>query len=352
MKAAVCFMENLKYSEVRNEPFDVYGLYDYKNEKQYKRMPDEIGKNVNSGVSGLYLNTAGGRVRFSTDSKHIAIRVSMPGITRFYHMPLSGSAGLDLYIDRTEGEIDPAVEDLGYYRAFTTPYDMQDGYEASVEFGTKKMRYFTINMPSYSNVSDLYIGIDEDATLGGGLKYLPILPVVYYGSSITQGACSSRPGNIYQNIITRRLNIDYINLGFSGSARAEKIICDYMATLSMSAFVSDYDHNAPDPDHLEKTHFELYKTIRTKHPDIPYIMITRPDYRNGDRTEQRRQIVINSYERAKELGDKNVYFIDGKEFFVGKYADMCTVDGCHPTDLGFSFMADTIGDVLEKVLPL
>ncbi|MBQ4628813.1 MAG: hypothetical protein IJB44_07015, partial [Clostridia bacterium] len=85
---------------------------------------------------------------------------------------------------------------------------------------------------------------------------------------------------------------------------------------------------------------------------IPYIMITRPDYRNGDRTEQRRQIVINSYERAKELGDKNVYFIDGKEFFVGKYADMCTVDGCHPTDLGFSFMADTIGYVLEKVLPL
>ena len=106
-------MENLKYTEVRNSPFDVYGLYDYKNENQYKRMPDEIGKNVNDGVSGLYLNTAGGRVRFSTDSRFIAIRSSMPGVTRFYHMPLSGSAGLDLYIDETEDDaLDPAVEDL------------------------------------------------------------------------------------------------------------------------------------------------------------------------------------------------------------------------------------------------
>ena len=346
-------MAELKYIEARNTPFDVYGLYNYRTEPQYKRMPDDVAKNTNGGVAGLYLNTAGGRVRFSTDSKHIAIRVSMPGITRFYHMPLSGSAGLDLFIDKAEGEkMSPDKEDLGFYRAFTTPYDMQDGYEASVEFGTKKMRYFTINMPSYSNVKDLFIGIDDDSTLSGGLSYLPILPVVYYGSSITQGACASRPGNSYQNIIARRLNIDYINLGFSGSARAENAVCDYMATLSMSAFVSDYDHNAPDPEYLEKTHFNLYETIREKHPDIPYIMITRPDYRNGDRTEQRRQIVINSYEKAKAIGDKNVYFIDGKDFFVGKYADMCTVDGCHPTDLGFSFMADTIGDVLEKVLPL
>ena len=346
-------MENLKYTEVRNSPFDVYGLYDYKNENQYKRMPDEIGKNVNDGVSGLYLNTAGGRVRFSTDSRFIAIRVSMPGVTRFYHMPLSGSAGLDLYIDKTEDDaLDPAVEDLGFYRVFVTPYDMQDGYEACIDLGTKKMRYLTINMPSYSNVKDLYIGVDEDSTLNGGLRYLPILPVVYYGSSITQGACSSRPGNIYQNIIARRLNVDYINLGFSGSARGEKTIRDYMATLSMSAFVSDYDHNAPSPEYLEETHFELYKTIRENHPNIPYIMITRPDYRNGDRTAQRRQVVIDSYEKAKALGDKNVYFIDGKDFFTGRFNDMCTVDACHPTDLGFAFMADTIGDVLAKVLNL
>ncbi|MBR4881010.1 MAG: hypothetical protein IKU19_03700 [Clostridia bacterium] len=322
-------------------------------EPYFRRLPQAVADATNAGVGRLSHCPAGGRVRFSTDSRFIAIRVSMPGVTRFYHMPLSGTAGLDLYIDKTEDDVlDPAVEDLGFYRVFVTPYDMQDGYEARIDLGTKKMRYRTINLPSYSNVKDLYIGIDEDSTLNGGLRYLPILPVVYYGSSITQGACSSRPGNIYQNIIARRLNIDYINLGFSGSARGEKTIRDYMATLSMSAFVSDYDHNAPSPEYLEETHFELYKTIRENHPNIPYIMITRPDYRNGDRTAQRRQVVIDSYEKAKVLGDKNVYFIDGKDFFTGRFNDMCTVDACHPTDLGFAFMADAIGDMLQKVLNL
>ena len=120
----------------------------------------------------------------------------------------------------------------------------------------------------------------------------------------------------------------------------------------MSAFVSDYDHNAPTIEHLENTHFALYKTIRAKNPDIPYIMVTRPDYRNHDESESRRQVILKSYRDALALGDKNVYFVDGKEFFVGKYTDMCTVDGIHPTDLGFSFMADHIEDALKKALKI
>ena len=79
-------------------------------------------------------------------------------------------------------------------------------------------------------------------------------------------------------------------------------------------------------------------------------MVTRPDYRNHADAEPRRQVIMESYRKARELGDENVYLVDGKEFFVGKYADMCTVDGIHPTDLGFSFMADHIGEVLEKIL--
>ena len=338
--------DGLKFIEIRNSPFDVYGLYDYKNQADYKRLPDEIGLNVNEGVSILYLHTAGGRVRFSTDSRYVAIRVSMPKVSHHSHMPLTGGAGLDLYIDESEGE------EIGFFKTFVPPHNMTSGYESKIDLKAKKMRHFTINMPSYNRVDSLYIGIDEDASLGHGLNYRPLLPVVYYGSSITQGGCASRPGNIYQNIISRRLNIDYVNLGFSGSGRGESIIAEYMANLPMSAFVSDYDHNAPTVEHLKNTHFALYKTIRAKNPDIPYLMVTRPDYRNHEDSEPRRQVILKSYNDALALGDKNVYFVDGKEFFTGRYADMCTVDGCHPTDLGFSFMADHIGEALKKALKI
>ena len=175
------------------------------------------------------------------------------------------------------------------------------------------------------------------------MKYKDIPPIVYYGSSITQGACACRPGNIYENIICRQLGIDYINLGFSGNGKAEDTIVDYMCTLPMSIFVSDYDHNAPNAEYLRNTHLKMYQKIRAAHPDIPYIMLSKPDFlSNPSDAINRRDVIIDSFRRARETGDKNVYLIDGESIFRGPYAQLCTVDGCHPTDMGFALMADAV----------
>ena len=159
--------DGLKFIEIRNSPFDVYGLYNYKNEADYKRLPDEIGLNVNEGVSTLYLHTAGGRVRFSTDSRYVAIRVSMPKVSHHSHMPLTGGAGLDLYIDESEGE------EIGFFKTFVPPHNMTSGYESKIDLKAKKMRHFTINMPSYNRVDSLYIGID--GTLEGNNALVAII---------------------------------------------------------------------------------------------------------------------------------------------------------------------------------
>lgn len=332
------------YFDVREEPFSVYGLYDYKNQSEFKRLPDEIAKNTNDGVAHLYLCTAGGRVRFSTDSPYILIKAKLGHIGRMPHIPLVSSAGFDLYIDN------PLDNTSRYYRSFVPPYNMENGYISIIKFSSeKKKRYITINFPSYSGVCELFVGIAPDATLGKGMKYRDSLPVVYYGSSITQGGCASRPGNSYQNIISRRTNTDYINLGFSGSGKGEDIIAEYMATIPMSAFVSDYDHNAPTPEHLEATHLKLYKTIRKSNPDLPYIMISRYDFDSEyDKNIIRRNIIADTYRYARSIGDKNVYFIDGAGIFRGPYEDMCTVDGCHPNDIGFALLADAIGAELKR----
>ena len=334
---------DVKFYDVREAPFEVYGLYKYRTEPDFKRLPDEIGQNVNPGVAELYLNTSGGRVRFSTNSQYVAIQADMPVIGRFPHMPLTGSAGFDLYVD------DPVTGVSRYHRTFKPDYNLKDGYESVVKFDDRKLRHFTIHFPTYSRVRTLHIGLQNDAVLGEGMKYRDLLPIIFYGSSITQGGCVSRPGNIYQSVISRRLGMDYINLGFSGSGRAEDVIVDYMAGLKMSAFVADYDHNAPNAEHLRNTHCKMYQKIRAANPNLPYIMISRVDFDcSYEKNLERRDVIYETYRYALSQGDKNVYFIDGEGVFRGEDFDMCTVDGTHPNDHGFALMAKAIGDELVR----
>ncbi len=333
----------IKFFDVRRAPFEVYGLVNPADEPVFKRLPDNVGQNVNNEVKKLYLFPAGGRVRFSTNSRYIAIKASIPRFSKFDHMALTGIAGFDLYIDGEAGS--------RYHRPFRPGTDIVDGYEAILRFPDNNMRYFTINFPLYASVDRLYVGLEPSAALGAGMKYRSPLPIVYYGSSITQGACASHPGNAYQSIISRRMNLDFINLGFSGSGRGEEIIAKYMASLDMLAFVSDYDHNAPNTKHLSDTHFRLYEIIREANPDIPYIMLSRPDYDlNVAESIANRDVIIDSYRRARAGGDKKVYYIDGEGIFRGPDEDLCTVDGTHPTDIGFLKMADAIERVLVRAL--
>lgn len=334
---------DVRFYDVRQAPFEVYGLYNYREERDFKRMPDAIAETVNEGVKHLNYNTSGGRVRFSTDSQYVAIRAIMPSISLQSHFAMTGSSSFDLFIDDPESGISR------FHRPFRIDPKAKGGYESIVKFSTRRTRYFTINFPTYSSVRDLWIGLQQDAVVGEGMKYRDIPPVVFYGSSITQGGCASRPGNIYQNIISRRMNLDYVNLGFSGNGRAEDTMVDYLASLKMSAFVSDYDHNAPNVEHLAATHCKMYDKIRAAHPDIPYIMISRVDFDcSYDNNILRRDVIMDTYRHARSNGDQNVYYIDGAGVFRGPYQDLCTVDGCHPTDVGFALMADAIGNELSR----
>lgn len=336
--------DGVAFYDVRRAPFRVYGLYDYKNQPIFRRLPEEVAAATSDGVAHLSKHTAGGRVRFATDSDFICIKAKMNSITLLPHMPTSGTAGFDLFIDSPDGA------ESRYVRTFMPPWHTKDeGYESRIDLGSKKLRYFTINFPSYSGVDELLVGISEGSTLDEGLPYRSLAPFVYYGSSITQGGCASRSGNIYQNVVCRRTNVDYINLGFSGNGRAEDAIVDYMASFQMSAFISDYDHNSPSREHLSATHYKMYEKIRAAHPDIPYIMLSKCDLDNSyDANLARREVVYESFCRARANGDKNVYYIDGASIFRGPYQNMCTVDSCHPNDLGFALMADAITAELER----
>jgi len=335
--------KDLIYLDIRKEPFDLYGLYDPVNQPVFKRLPDELANKCNFGVKNYYLNTAGGRIRFCTDSDYLCIQVFTPQINKMNHMTLLGSSGFDIYEDFEARSV--------FFNRFTAEVDTKDWYEMRIRFDYHKLRYFTLNFPLYNKVDKVYIGVQEDSSLDHGMQYRHKLPVVYYGSSITQGGCATRPGNAYEAIISRMCDTDYINLGFSGSALGEKEMAEYIAGIDMSIFVLDYDHNAPTIEHLRNTHESFFNIIRNKKPSLPIILLSKPDFSDYSFDKlHRRNIIYTTYMNAVEKGDKNVYFIDGRSLFGDEYRDCCTVDGCHPNDLGFLRMAQVIGRMVKELI--
>lgn len=314
--------------------FKVYGIY--REDGRYRRMPESVAKKVSAGVLELHACTAGGRVKFITDSNYVAIKAEMDGILKMPHFALSGSMGFDLYANNN------------YFKSFVPRNIVEDGYESVIDFNTDGLKEITINFPLYSNVKNLYIGIQKGAALKEAAPYRNTKPIVYYGSSITQGACASRPGMSYEAIISRRFNYNFVNLGFSGNAKAEDEMIEYVKGLDMSIFVYDYDYNAPTVEHLRNTHEKMFKHIRKAHPVLPIIMMSRPKLFLTEEEKERMKVVETTYQNAILAGDKNVYFIDGPTL-MELCKDEGTVDGVHPTDFGFASMAKAVGDVIEKI---
>lgn len=342
----------MKYYSISEKPFSVHGLIMPGNGERYKRLPEEVAENTNGGVAGLNYNTAGGRVRFKTDSKVIGLKAVYPtDVWKYPNMPPMAQFGFDLYADSDDGG--------RYCGSFVADIGEDKTSRGEIRFDTAEERELTVFFPIYCDVADVEIGIEEGATLSAHSPYKHKRPVVYYGSSITQGASAGRPALAYSALISRRLDTEFTNLGFSGSAKGETVMAEYISSLDMSVFVMDYDHNADTQDMLRDTHEPFYRIIRTAQPDTPIIFVTRPDFHepvNASSAEdagKRREIVRATYERAVAAGDKNVFFVDGGLFardLPVYLRDICTQDGCHPTGAGFMFMAKDIGDAIERSL--
>ena len=332
--------------DVRRAPFSLHGLYDPQNTPFFYRIKPDVAAATSAGVEALGKESAGARVRFSTNSPYIAIRAKFRVVGRSSHLSLVSSSGFDLYIDGEYGS--------RYAKEFRMPYDMVDSYEQIVYLDGEVMRSYTINFPVHAVVESLEVGLKPGAAIDSARPYRDIAPVLFYGSSIVHGTAASRPGTIYPAIISRELNLDFRNIGFSGMAKGEPALAEWMATLPMSVFVCDYDHNAPTVEHLENTHYALYQTIREKNPDVPYIMITRPDYWTlpceQESILRRRDVIMASYLKARATGDKNVYFIDGLSFNSVPHQYEMSLDSVHPNDAGFIRMAEVIGTVIRHAL--
>lgn len=336
---------DIVWADAATAPVRLYGAA-ARSDGPYRRLPVEVAQRVNPGVAWLYRHTAGIRLRFATDSPYLALKAEWGdkggGLEQMSHMALSGSAGFDLYAVRNGQQ--------RFAGAALPPVNAADGFEWLFRLPAGQWEYI-LNFPLYNGVERLYLGVKAGSRLAPGEEtYRAVPPVVFYGSSITQGGCAARPGNAYEARLSRLLNVDFINLGFSGNARGETAMAEYIRALPMSVFVCDYDHNAVSPAALRETHHAFYETVRQAQPTVPYVMVSRPNRTEDLDTRRRLAVIAESYAAGIAAGDQNLYLVAGNGFFPGDTADDCTVDGCHPTDLGFYFMAQGLAPLLERLL--
>lgn len=326
-------LEGLTYHDARE--LDVYGVtYE---DGLFRRMPEDIAFSVSENVGLISRECAGGRVRFVTDSPYIAIFVKYRAVSKVPSYSNTATLGFDLY-SKTR-----------YVGAYIPEKDTETELESVVHTPLVGENEYTIYFPICSEISALYIGVKDGCVLKKAPRYALSTPIVYYGSSTTQGSSASRPGTTYEGYISRALDADYINLAFWGNARGEEKMAEYIAGLKMSAFVYDYDYNAPSVEHLEKTHEKFFKIIRNAQPNLPIVMCSAPKYEKDEKLERRNEIVKTTYENAVKAGDKKVVFLSGKEM-LEEVKDDCLADSIHPTTVGFIEMAKHIGNALKTLL--
>ncbi|MDD3153883.1 MAG: SGNH/GDSL hydrolase family protein [Victivallaceae bacterium] len=347
-RAGICAGKDVVYFQLpqdsrfpaRVEGFPFRG--EYKN-GELRRLPASWStREINEGALELANHTSGGRIRLRSDSRWIAIRATLRCSCDMNHMPRLGSAGFDCYADGVFfASFQPDAKVVNQ-----APHHFEG--VSRVSFADKKMRDWTVNLPLYGGVETIEIGLEPDCVLESPRPHKVERPVIFYGSSITQGGCASRPGNSYPAILARTLDFEEINWGFSGSARGELAMAEAVAKLNASLFVMDYDHNAPDVEYLRKTHEPFFRTVREQNPELPILLLSRCDFHKFDPCAERRSVIEETYRHTLASGDKRTNYIDGETLFEGE--SDCTVDGCHPNDLGFRHMANRILPVMRAML--
>lgn len=310
-------------------------------ENFWERLPLRAKNQVPPVVWGLSKHTAGLCVRFVTDATTIAAAWDGAVKLRMNHMALSGSAGLDLY--RREGNQWRYVATGRPREEFTT--QVLVGIWPGRELPAGRREYL-LYLPLYHPVTELKLGIPPDATLARAPQRPASRqkPIVFYGTSITQGGCASRAGMCHTAILGRWLDRPIINLGFSGSGKGEFEMAQLVAEIQAACFVLEPLPNMT-VDQVRERLPRWIEILRQAHPRTPIVLVMNPLKSEGD--EQNRALAA-VFRRARKAGVKHLYLMPATGQLAGK--ENGTVDGVHPTDLGFYRMAEYYFRFLSPLL--
>ena len=336
--------ENLVWHDPRQGGFSVEGLYWFEKEKRYHRFPEDAAGKVRDSVMALAGCTAGGQIRFRTDSCRIVLSVRNTSTKLSATMAETGRSGFDLYCGTPGSEV--------YWNCGRPVPGELDWVDEVFSVKDKEIREFRLNFPLYNGVQSLLIGLEKDAKILPPTPLVDERPIVIYGTSITQGGCASRPGSAFTNRLTRMLQREILNFGFSGNGHNDLEVAQLIAQVeNPSMFIIDSEANSQSAEKVLARVPVFLDALREKHPEVPIVIVTKVPY--GPRYALEIPILKGEfkmiYEARVKAGDKNIYFIDGTDFWDDEYTEN-TIDSGHPTDLGFALMAKKLAPQLAAIL--
>lgn len=343
-KAQTNAATSLAWRDARELTIEGRGWNDTK--QFYDRLPARAEGQVRAPVWGLGQHSAGICVRFVTDATEIAASwslrkadLSMP------HMPATGVSGVDLYVKEKDG---------WHWLANGRPLKQVEE-KILIKGLAPGEREFLLYLPLYNGVTEVQIGVPTGARLRaaserkGGVK-----PIVFYGTSILQGGCASRPGMAYPSIIGRHLDWPTINLGFSGNAQSEPEVAALLAELDPALYVLDPLPNM-SPEMVAQRIVPFVQTLRAAHPRTPILLVENATYPDAPFLASKREKVNASnarlreaYDRLRKQGVKKLYLFQSDKL-LGTDGE-ATVDGTHPTDVGFIRMAEVLTPTIRRLV--
>ncbi|MDD2709271.1 MAG: SGNH/GDSL hydrolase family protein [Verrucomicrobiae bacterium] len=327
---------------------EVRGLaWQKENGKRFCRLPLRARKLVRSPVWDLSQCPASARICFRSDTSSLVARARLGHASNMCHMPATGQSGLALYAGEPGRMKRWGVGIPDIDKAY---------YERELFSGApRKMREYAIYLPLYNSLTGLKLGFDADARFAAPSRPAIRKPAVFYGTSITQGGCACTTGADWVSTVGRLLDLDAINLGFSGNGKGEPEMARLIAEIDASLFVLDYAANV-SPEEMRNTLPEFCRILRREHPRTPILLVSKICYGQEVWSDERRTVhdasrdaIIQYYAATRQAGDENIHFADGMALLPCG-VDAATVDGVHPTDHGFQMIAERIAPYIERIL--
>ncbi|PLK42500.1 SGNH/GDSL hydrolase family protein [Emticicia sp. TH156] len=319
--------------------------------RPYDRLPAKAEKTVREAVWTLGQHTAGEYIKFTTNATEITVRYQVTKSKSMDHMPATGVSGVDLY----------GLDANNNWQWIRGAYSFGDTvqYKFTNVISTVPFKEFRLYLPLYNIPKWMQVGVPDGKSFTA-IEVSKAQPLVLYGTSIMQGACASRPGLAWTNILGRKLNVPIINLGFSGNGRLEPPVIDLMNETNARLFVLDCQPNLVDKKvysggEIENRIRTSVKSLQAKHPDVPILLVEHScgvpevgvDTTFFNRYKWSSEVMNKTFAAMKKEGIKNIHLLTAKE--IG-FDAASTVDGTHPTDIGMMKYADAYEKVIKGIL--
>ena len=335
LEAGCMEQQGLEWRSIRGE--DIEGKGWAQTAAPFDRLPERAQATVPPAVWNLSRSSAGLCYRFVTTSPQIGVRWSVGGELAMPHMPASGVSGVDLYGRGSDRK----------WRFIGVGQPRQQVGNQVVFAGSSGggLREFCLYLPLYNSTTRLEIGCAPGAA---ALPPPPRAhkPIVFYGTSITQGGCASRPGMAFTAIAARTLDRAHLNLGFSGNGKMELALAELLGELDASVFVLDCLRNMSDE--LVRERMEPFvRRLREKRPTTP-ILCAGDAFLDNPKEPSRSKLTRETVEKLTHEGLPHLHYLPMRGAW-GTDGEG-TVDGVHPTDLGMSRQAEVFVKALRKLL--